>query len=318
MKDKKKHTPDSAKKTSVLLRYKFLSGARKSALRSVWHQTRSLPGTTEEQSAHEQRRKRILDRITALQIEKVTPIWKRKKYTAAAAIAILFFSVGYFLYYRSTPTIDKHQLVSSASNRHIVLPDSTRITLAPYSTLSWQEVAGKFDRKVFLQGKATFAVTRKMHQDFTVKTAHMGVRVLGTVFTVEDPENSKAQKVNVQEGKVAVDITASSGSKSYTLIAGQQLTNVHGSTEVSSEPKATTSRDIRHIKLEGSTLSQLAQQLSQVYKTEVYVAPAIRNTGALTADFEDLELEQVLKLVSRTIAINYSIEDNKVYISQKK
>ncbi|WP_164123369.1 FecR family protein [Sphingobacterium sp. xlx-130] len=291
---------------------------KKSVLRIVWRHTPTLPRTAAQVRAHELRRSRILERIAQSQQIRTLPFWKQARFQAAASIAVLFSALVYFIGYQSTPKIDQYHIVTSAISRSITLPDSSIVTLEPYSSLSWQQTGDQFDRLVSLVGEARFEVTRKMKQTFTVKGTHLSVQVLGTVFTVRDIRGSKDQKVHVDEGKVAVSLNNTTGNKPYTLVAGQELVHTENKTQISAIRQVNTNnKQKKHIKLLASNLEQLGIQLAEAYRIEVHVTPGIRQNGALTAEFKDMDLDQILALVSKTIKINYRIETNKVYITPK-
>lgn len=288
------------------------------ALRALWRRTPSEPQTTEAYEAHELRKSRILKHISRLEKQKVRPFWKQRKYAAAASFAACFFVIGYFIYNTATTEPTSYSYSSKHTSRTIKLPDSTLVTLAPHSTLSWQQSDSDFNRQVALTGKAKFAVTRKTAKKFTVKTAQMKVWVLGTVFTVNDFNGRKSQEVSVDEGKVSVEVSNLKENKTHILKAGQQLSQRDGKTTITNLPTALSGPSVKRLKLESSTLEQFAQQLAAMYQIEVYVSPSIRQSGAITAEFEDMELSQILMLVSKTIKIEYKIEADKIRISPKE
>ncbi|OUJ75501.1 FecR family protein [Hymenobacter crusticola] len=84
------------------------------------------------------------------------------------------------------------------------LPDGSRITLNPGSSLRYAAGFAGPRREVYLVGEAFFKVSKNPHRPFLVFTKQVVTTVLGTSFRVKAYSGSKEASVAVREGKVAV------------------------------------------------------------------------------------------------------------------
>ena len=83
-----------------------------------------------------------------------------------------------------------------------MLPDSSSITLFPHSSVRFHaKDYRKSSRKVHMEGKVAFSVKHDNAHPFTVEGKLSQVRVLGTVFTVDESRADTAI-VQVTSGKV--------------------------------------------------------------------------------------------------------------------
>lgn len=88
--------------------------------------------------------------------------------------------------------------------QRFTLPDNSRITLHPGSSLRYQTAFAGPKREVYLQGEAFFNVSKNKRRPFLVLTQQVVTTVLGTSFRVKAYAGSSEASVAVREGKVAV------------------------------------------------------------------------------------------------------------------
>lgn len=156
---------------------------------------------------------RILSRLRAgIGVTPPTrrPMWQHPL-IRMAAMFVLVAGVGYTSYqyrYHLLDYFDPIERLTVRTGIHdikqVVLPDSTVITLAPQSSLTYP---GKYrgpSREVVLNGKGYFSVIRNPGQPFWVHTKSIDVQVIGTSFVVSDQQQDSTAGVSVLTGKVNV------------------------------------------------------------------------------------------------------------------
>lgn len=111
----------------------------------------------------------------------------------------------------------RHYATAVGQRAIVVLPDGSRVTLAPNTTLSVPSAFGSTTRTVALVGHARFSVAHTAGVPFTVQTGDIVTRVLGTVFDVQRYASERAARVAVLSGRVAVRASAR---LPVTLVAG--------------------------------------------------------------------------------------------------
>ncbi|WPQ65950.1 FecR domain-containing protein [Chitinophaga sancti] len=162
------------------------------------------------------------------QIEKYTvrrPRMKKWMWTAAAAVVSVLATLGLFQKKNSkpammaslhTPAHKTAQWQVYKNDQHkkdtIFLADGTTVYLFKNGSIRYKE------REVYLQGKATFNVTKDAHAPFMVYAGPVTTTVLGTSFNID--QHQKQVIVTLYSGKIAVQ---QASMKKVVMQPGQQL-----------------------------------------------------------------------------------------------
>lgn len=118
---------------------------------------------------------------------------RRIRWIAVAASILVLFTIGAY-------TLLQPKTVTLSAESEVVayhLPDGTKVSLMPHSSLSYQE---DDCRKVEMKGCIYYQVKHDEQHPFDVVGEHGHVRVLGTQFMVD--ERTDAPEVMVTSGKV--------------------------------------------------------------------------------------------------------------------
>lgn len=105
-----------------------------------------------------------------------------------------------------------HDIVAETAcgqDRHIVLPDGSRVWLNASSRLIYPSRFEGKERRVYLSGEGYFEVSHDASHPFVVDNNFFTTTVLGTVFNVEAYSRNEANLVLVS-GKVAVELRGDS------------------------------------------------------------------------------------------------------------
>lgn len=117
----------------------------------------------------------------------------------AASLLLLLGTVTVYLFRQ--PAV--HYVNNGRTARHLLLPDSSEVTLYPKTTLSFRYGAHRSERLARLEGKAFFHVKKAAGKPFRVETEEVEVEVLGTSFLV-DATHTERTAVFVESGRVKV------------------------------------------------------------------------------------------------------------------
>ncbi len=119
------------------------------------------------------------------------------RYIAVAAAVAAVVS-GIFIF---NPKPQPVHFMTADVSETFILPDSTRITLAPNSSIEYDARAYvRRSRSVTMEGKAFFDVTRNERNPFEITTSKAYIKVLGTSFQVDG--TASGTEVYVKSGKV--------------------------------------------------------------------------------------------------------------------
>jgi ferric-dicitrate binding protein FerR (iron transport regulator) len=135
--------------------------------------------------------------------------WRQKPVRWAAAVGLLALGglLPYARHWQDAPgTATGWTRYHNATQQEQILrlPDATRVTLHPGSSLRYAGGLAGARREVYLEGEAFFQVHKDPAHPFLVLTKQLVTTVLGTSFDVKAYPGSAEAQVAVREGKVAV------------------------------------------------------------------------------------------------------------------
>lgn len=206
--------------------------------------------------------------------------------------------------------IDVHTGVGE--RREIILPDSSHVTLAPRSELTYPasfETTGT--RDVQLSGRAYFSVTKNAARPFIVHTAGAVARVLGTEFDVREVTQSGDVEVVVAEGRVRLAASVAD-TLAPVLTAGHlgRFNRALGSVRVTTGVRVEDYLSWREgrLRASGQPLGELAAELSRWYDVDVTVAPtlAARRMSVDVRVGADASLDDVLRALTLPLDARFS------------
>jgi ferric-dicitrate binding protein FerR (iron transport regulator) len=140
-------------------------------------------------------------------IERPPLKWKKAWLRVAAALVFIVTGAAcWFITHRKHAVPATWTTIYNSHNNPevAVLPDNSKVWLAPGSKLSYTPFIGKEERSIKLDGEAFFNVTHNAGQPFVVYTGKLATRVLGTTFNIEAYPQEAAVRVSLVSGLVAV------------------------------------------------------------------------------------------------------------------
>lgn len=132
------------------------------------------------------------------------------KYAAVAVIALLVVFSAYLMMDRTTftkPIEMAEFFVPYGASRMVILPDSSKVWVDAGSILIYpKDFEHTKTRSVYLNGKASFTVENNPQKPFIVKTNHLNVQALGTIFTVKSYPSDAYVTATLERGSVRVNV----------------------------------------------------------------------------------------------------------------
>lgn len=261
-----------------------------------------------------------------------------------AAVFILSFSLGigahiYFSRVDNSMAFVEN-IIPLGSKSEIKLPDGTTVWLNAGSKLRYPTDYGKTTRDIYLEGEGYFKVAKQKDKPFTVHTAIMKVRALGTEFNVKAYPDEQIAETMLINGSVVIDKgeKPSSMEKSVELRPGQKFSvtaylapkpeeTVPEETQkapvIEQLPavvaKAEVSWKERNWRIEKEELQSLAIKLERRYDVKIEVDDLLKNYR-YTGTLKDESLEQVLTAMQLSSPILFEVNGKNVqiYVDTKK
>jgi ferric-dicitrate binding protein FerR (iron transport regulator) len=198
----------------------------------------------------------------------------------------------------------------------IELPDGSKISLNAKSKITYSKDFGQTNRQLTLKGEGYFEVTGNANLPFVVNANEAQIKVVGTQFNIKAYKNQPEVKVTVTEGTVQFSEQKQPAKKTI-LKAGETGTYNRTVKAIKKKP-VMDENDIawktKIMRFENTPLSEVVEIIKNTYHIEMSVTEEVKDCK-LTVEFEDLELQPVLKVLGSTLDLTIRKTDNKYYIS---
>lgn len=235
---------------------------------------------------------------------------------AAAAVVVLIGAIWLVVAW-SQRTAGPVTLTAGNSKGVFLLPDSSRVTLNQFSTLTYQPGLDGDERTVKLEGEGFFEVKRNEQKPFVVLTENARTEVLGTSFTVRS-DKAGLTEVQVVTGKVAFSALGQKRASSrviltpgFRAVAGAQDSVVKTKIEDPNFRAWQTER----LEFDNTPLSQVVTSLGEYFDVIIKVENKKLLSCRFTGSFEQPKLKQVLEVLAESMQVRYNYEGNHYTLS---
>ncbi len=206
--------------------------------------------------------------------------------------------------------------VPRGSEFNIVLSDGTRVWLNAQTKLSYPEFFTGGEREVFLTGEAYFEVAHNEEMPFVVKTADMGITVLGTSFNVKAYPEDDNVITTLATGKIKQKYTASG--EEIILSPSEQAIYVKSNGFLRRE-RVDVNEAIGwkygRVVVKNKSLKEIFRELARWYDFEVeYKNDSLQNTRFyLNVDRYD-DIKMILEKMQKTNGIKFIFYGRKIFV----
>ncbi len=232
-----------------------------------------------------------------------------------AAVVIVIIGLGFFInkVYFNKPTIQMAETLSTVK-KEICLSDGTTVYLNHYSKIYFPEKFKSKTREINLEGEAFFKVAKDSRHPFIVHASGTLIKVLGTSFNIKTKDSSRVT-VSVLTGKVVFGfeknktklIQLGKGDRGTFDIKTQQIIK----SKYKNENFLAWKTGI--LQFNNQLLREAAKVLSDYYSINIEVDPALQNR-IITVSFDNLPLEEVLKILELTMDIKIDKSADKIIL----
>jgi len=240
------------------------------------------------------------------------------QYLWKVAAAIVFLAGGGLFFtklYLDTNVVS----VYTAANeiKEVTLPDGSTVTLNHLSGITYESKFNGDERLVKLTGEAFFDVKRDENKPFVVQTQYSTTKVLGTSFNLKADSATGLVQLAVASGKVKfISVNAK---EELLLTAGQgaYITN-KGTTISANTPDANTlAWKNRKLLFNDASFKEVVTAVEKYFNIHIQVMNDPIFACRITAEFDDPKLSEVMDIISKTLQLNYTIQDRTVTVSGK-
>lgn len=304
----------------------------KTALMQVWQKYEPVISMPEDMS------ERIVRHIYTAEEnshEKAEPTigskrtqYLKLRYWMRYAAAVLLIVAGVGIYHQITKkTFVKTGYATYADAsisvdyvRHLLLPDSSSVTLQKGSRLLYPHQFDGQTRNVELIGEAYFDIKHDERKPFIIRTGKVTTTVLGTAFNINDNQATHSITITVTRGRVKVEdekqvlgVLAANNEIVYSTLQEAAVKDDHV-TAVNSIQWAQ-----KDMVFEAAPFEDIIRMVSKRYGVDINFANDALKKCLITVSFSGTEkLEDVLRVLCDVRHASFSInEDQSFSISGK-
>lgn len=235
-----------------------------------------------------------------------------QRIAAILLVPVLIVSVLYHAPVKDTPkqtdTVYNTAETPLGMRSSLTLPDGTKVWLNAGSKLSYPVLFSNNFREVRLQGEAYFEVKKDKKWPFIVHSGNMNIVVSGTTFNCNAyAENDQIQTVLV-EGQVTIMNESATVTKE---LQPNEMAIFTKSNQQISKTKTDLQKYIAwksgKLMFRDDKMNLVVEKLERWYNVEFQIKDKEIADYIYTATFIDESLDQVLKMLSLSAPIRYSV-----------
>lgn len=283
------------------------------SMKKIWEESEFMMGLSD--SINENYKK---EASCMLKTKKRKYIRIPRKYlmrTIGVAASIIICIAGFSGYKYLTHIHNQEIIFTEISTTYgetktIILPDGTSVILNSCSNISFPDKFVNNERRIKLEGEAYFEVTRNEDQPFVINTRNFNVRVLGTTFNVQAYQGDEVQSVNVESGKVQIDMAdAMSRLTANEQIVINTLTNDYAKVTGEDEDIAVWRKGFLHF--DKAPVADVAKQLERLYNYRIVFENGQHFNNLISGEHDNESLEEVLESIRQVTGIKWKTGNNK-------
>jgi ferric-dicitrate binding protein FerR (iron transport regulator) len=294
---------------------------------AIWQRLRLDPVASPAQPARPTPRLRRLTR----------DLWQQPRLRWAAGLGLLALGLGGVLPYARhwqaaavapVATTTEHGWTryrnTTRQVQQLQLPDASRVTLQPGSSLRYTTALAGPRREVYLEGEAFFQVHKNPARPFLVFTNQVVTTVLGTSFDVKAYPGQAQALVAVREGKVAVqpresaqlDVTPTHPAKlGVLLLPNQQVVYSVASRRLRKELVARPALLApQAFEFEERPVAEVLAALEKAYGVPIHYDQQKLAGCTVSITFYDEPLFEKLGLLCKSLGAYYTLADTQITI----
>lgn len=228
---------------------------------------------------------------------------RRRQYLGAFALAFAAVVAAVFLVFRNSPAgmapapVPMETVANNGEDTlPIVLDDGTHVYMSPGARMTYNVSTLKDKRAVTIVGDAYFDVIRDTERPMVVSTPTIGVKVLGTAFSVTSTD--ELSQVVLERGSVR--ILSPEGSNMVTLVPNQKATYKSLTGDIRVEPvyaAAYVTSKYNLVAMSDVSVGQIVAELSKRFGVRVSYSGDDDDKRYNLAFLQTDSLEDVLSIV---------------------
>lgn len=256
--------------------------------------------------------------------EKVTQKIKTKKqvsfqttFLRIAAVLILVAGAGLFLSkWLQSDTLNISQTAIN-DTKEITLPDGSVVWLNKNSSISYNNEFKGNTRNVELHGEAFFEVQKDPAKPFVITTKYAVTQVLGTSFNLVAYDSLTETTLSVKTGKVSF---TSNKTNHQLIITANESAIINEAGQVKKDEEFNSNAMAwknKELVFNNTPFNEVVKAIEKFYTVKITVSNPQINNCHFTGQFNNAPLSEVLGIVSKTLQLSYTQNNNTIDFNGK-
>jgi ferric-dicitrate binding protein FerR (iron transport regulator) len=201
----------------------------------------------------------------------------------------------------------------------LTLSDGTTVWLNSGSRLKFQQNMQhtKGNRRAYLDGEAFFSVAKNTNRPFIITINEVDVKVLGTAFNISGYNGEKNVVTTLVEG--SVEVYQIENEKDKLLLKPMDQALFDKKESKFSKEKVDTSIYTAWMQdrlvINGLGFNDLKVKLERLYNVSITCSSENLDKAIFKGEFENENLETILKTIATSTPFNYKVQGNEVTIT---
>lgn len=207
--------------------------------------------------------------------------------------------------------------VKKGAQQELLLPDGSKVILAPGSRLLYPErFAGK-ERHVYMDGEILFDVVTDQDCPFKVSANSTEISVSGTIFNVKAYHLDEAQTISLMEGSIEVSSALSASSVKMTQGSALSVDIRTGDMQMFDLPESKYPAWYKgEYNAYNEPLSRIALDLERIFDVDiVFRNKSLENQVFYLSIVDASSIDNILTALSRSGKVKVRKEDNIIYLN---
>ncbi len=242
---------------------------------------------------------------------KFTIVRNFKFYSIAASLLLALGISIVFWFNNSNNTIYSTNDLAQVFD----LPDGSKITLEPNSSVELSKDFNEKNRELKLVGTAFFDVKRDENKAFIIEAGYTKTEVLGTSFYLSAPKNSSI-RLSVKTGLVYFENTAQKNGLKVAAGEKAEITSQEKAPEkLTNNNETFMPAELGFVKFEKADLNQVVSEMSRLYGIEIKISDAAMNLCLFTGKFEKGNREAAINMLAELYQFKIEKRNNSILLT---
>lgn len=246
---------------------------------------------------------------------------RRFLHIAAAFLGLILAAFSVYLFVDLNRTEWKTMVVAKGERNDVLLPDGTKVWLAPDTKFHYPVKFASSIREVRLEGQGYFDVAHDQNCPFVVHTTFSDVEVLGTKFNVKAYPNEINTTTVLVEGKVNIGYLNREQKRiGEQLLYPSQKSNYNIMTQKFNVHKVELKHELawrnHRLSFRNETFREIANKIERHYNMTVIFKDGQLTNKRFTGEFRDETVQEVLETFKEWTSFEYEIINKTIQLKK--